>query len=83
MTYNDKRVNGLHLGNGGFRLAAKDNDGKWVNAVDKNFGSAGKFVKGAWRPSYELGTYGVDTSTKTAWAVINYEGYFSVVRDIE
>ncbi len=83
MTYDDNRVNGLHLGNGGFRLAAKDTDGKWVKAVDKNFGGAGKFVKGAWRPGYELGTYGVDPFTKTAWAVINYDGDFAVVRDME
>ncbi len=83
MTYDDDRVNGLHLGNGGFRLAAKDADGNWVKAVDKNLGGARKFIKGAWRPGYELGTYGVDPFTKTAWAVINYDGDFAVVQDIE
>jgi hypothetical protein len=83
MTYSDERVNGLHLGNGGFRLAAKDIDGNWVKAVDKNFGGGKKFVKGAWRPGYELGTYGVDPFTKIAWAVINYDGDFAVVRDME
>lgn len=83
MTYADDRVNGLHLGNGGFRLAAKDIDGNWVKAVDKNFGGGKKFVKGAWRPGCELGTYGVDPFTKTAWAVINYDGDFAVVRDME
>jgi hypothetical protein len=25
-----------------------------------------------------LGTYGVDQKTKTAWAVINYQGDFSI-----
>jgi len=83
MTYSDERVNGLFLGNGGFRLATKDADGNWVKAVDKNFGGAKKFVKGAWRPGYELGTYGVDPFTKTAWAVINYDGDFAVVTDME
>jgi hypothetical protein len=83
MTYDDERVFGLHLGNGGFRLAAKDADGNWVKAVDKNFGGAKKFVKGPWRPGCELGAYGVDPSTKTAWAVINYDGDFAVVRDME
>jgi hypothetical protein len=83
MTYDDDRVNGLHLGNGGFRLATKDTDGNWVKAVDKNFGGSKKFVKGAWRPGCELGAYGVDPFTKTAWAVINYDGDFAVVRDME
>lgn len=32
------------------------------------------------KPSYPLGTYGVDTRTKTAWAVINYDGDFAVAR---
>lgn len=80
MTYDDKRINGLHLGNGGFRLAAKDNEGNWVNAVEKNFGGAARFVKGSWQPGYGLGTYGVDPFTKTAWAVINHDGDFAVVR---
>ncbi len=33
-----------------------------------------------WNPSYKLGTYGVDTATNTAWAVINYNGDFAVGR---
>jgi hypothetical protein len=80
LTYDDKRVNGLHLGNGGFRLAARAADGSWVNAVEKNFGGARRFVKGPWNAGYELGTYGIDPSTGTAWAVINHEGDFTVVR---
>ncbi|MEW5746847.1 MAG: metallophosphoesterase [Nitrospirota bacterium] len=84
MTYEDERRNGLHLGNGGFRLAAKNADGAWVRAVDMNFGYFRKrFAKGPWRPGYELGTYGVDTSTKTVWAVINFDGEFAAVRDLE
>jgi hypothetical protein len=34
-------------------------------------------------PGYGLGTYGVDTKTKTAWAVINYNGEFAVAAGIE
>jgi hypothetical protein len=33
--------------------------------------------------SYGLGTYGVDTNSKTAWAVVNSNGQFAVKRDIE
>lgn len=80
MSYEDERVNGLHLGNGGFRLATRDADGNWINAVEMNFGGGRKFVKGGWKPGYELGTYGVDTATKTAWAVINYDGDFAVAQ---
>lgn len=72
-----------HQGNGGFGIATKDADGNWINAVDMNFGGDQKFVHGPWKPSYEIGTYGVDPATKTAWAVINYNGDFAVARDIE
>jgi hypothetical protein len=72
-----------HLGNGGFGIATQNADGNWINAVDNNVGGTKTFVKGRWKPSYRLGTYGVDASTKTAWAVINYEGNFAVANDIE
>lgn len=53
-------------------------NGKWVNAVDENFGSKRKFVLGKYRPEYGLGTYGIDPKTKTAWAVLNYNADFAV-----
>ena len=62
-------------------IAARDNAGNWVNAVDLNIGGSGKFVLGPWEPAYELGTYGFDLNTNTAWAVINYTGDFAVVQD--
>jgi hypothetical protein len=68
------------LGRGRFGLATKDADGNWINAVDMIDGVTKRFVLGAWKPSYPLGTYGVDTRTKTAWAVINYDGDFAVAR---
>ena len=52
--------------------------GNWVNAVDFNIGGTKQFVLGPWNASYGLGTYGVDQKTKTAWAVINYQGDFAV-----
>jgi hypothetical protein len=42
-----------------------------------NSGGIEKFVTGAWDPIYKLGTCGVDTTTNTAWAVINYNGDFA------
>ena len=69
-------------GSGSFGLATKDDHGNWINAVDKNKGGNKggnkKFVAGPWQQGYELGTYGVDPATKTAWAVINYTGEFAV-----
>jgi hypothetical protein len=69
-----------HLPGGGFGIATKDEDGKWVNAVDMNLGGASTppFVSGPWESSYGLGTYGVDPATGTAWAVINYDGTFAI-----
>lgn len=81
MSYSDDRVNGRHFGNGGFRLATKAVGGNWVNAADMNVGGAKtKFIVGPWNPGCELGTYGVDPSTHTAWAVVNYNGDFAVVK---
>jgi hypothetical protein len=58
-------------------LASKSS-GKWVNAVDKNKGGAKKHVEGPWKPGYELGAYGFDAKTNTAWAVVNYTGNFAI-----
>jgi calcineurin-like phosphoesterase family protein len=80
MTYNPGHSE--HLGNGGFGIATKDADGNWVNAVDK-VNATPMFVKGPWKASYGPGTYGVDASTKTAWAVIDYDGTFAVANGIE
>lgn len=72
-----------HLGNGGFGIATRDADGNWVNAVDRNTGGTRTFIRGPWKESYGLGSYGVDAKTKTAWAVINYNAGFAVANDIE
>jgi hypothetical protein len=65
--------------NDSFGIASEDNQGKWVNAVDLNYGMpAKKFYDGPWAPEYELGSYGVDAATKTAWAVIDYNSGFAV-----
>ena len=80
MSYDKKPI---HQGNGGFGIATRDGDGNWVNAVDMNYGGAKTFVHGPWQPGYGLGTYGIDPSSKTVWAVVNYNGDFAVARDIE
>jgi hypothetical protein len=80
LNYDHERVRPEHLGRGLFGLAAKDADGNWINAVDKNFGGTKKFVMGPWRPGYELGTYGVDPHTHTVWAVINHNSNFAVAQ---
>jgi len=69
---------------GGVGIATRDASGNWVNAVS-NLGVDKKFVKGAYNPSrnFVLGTYGVDSKTRTAWAVVNYPGEFAVMTGIE
>jgi hypothetical protein len=76
LSYSPGRVSSARLKTGGFGLATVDAKGNWVKAADC------KFVSGPWNPSYTLGTYGVDETTHTAWAVINYNGVFAVVNDI-
>jgi hypothetical protein len=78
MTYDPDKARPEHLGRGLFGLVARDGSGDWVNAVDMNIGGTKKFVHGPWQPGYGLGTYGIDTRSKTVWAVINYNGDFAV-----
>jgi hypothetical protein len=80
MSYDPKKANSGILKTGLFGLATRDEDGNWVNAADMNFGGTKKFVLGPWDPSYKLGTYGVDTSTHTVWAVINYNANFAAAQ---
>jgi hypothetical protein len=80
ISYEPAKSRPEHLGEGLFGLATKDTNGNWINAVDINFGGTKKFVIGAWNSGYGLGTYGVDPSTHTVWAVINYNSDFAVSR---
>ena len=79
--YEEGRAHGEDRnGKGAFGLAAKNAHGTWVNAVDLNVGGTKHFVQGPWKASYPLGTYGVDTKTRTAWAVLNHNGDFVATR---
>ena len=80
--YDEIAAHGARLNGGHFGIATRDGSGHWVNAVSKNFGGTAHFVFGPWNASYPLGTWGVDTHTKTAWAVVNYDGDFAVARNI-
>ena len=82
MSYDPSVTITLNLINHGRKvtLSTTDENGNWVNAVDENIGGTKNFVFGPWEKSYPLGTYGVDPTTHTAWAVLNYNGDFAVVR---
>jgi hypothetical protein len=54
-------------------------DGKWINAVDENFGGTKQLIEGKYKSEYGLGTYGYDSKSKTAWAVLDYNADFAVV----
>lgn len=60
-------------------IATVNAQGAWVNAVDLNMGeSTKKFVVGPYKPTYGLGTYGLDLRTGTVWAVIDYNADFAL-----
>jgi hypothetical protein len=61
-----------------YYLAARDSNGRFVNAVDLNDEGIKTFVNGPWDASYGLGTYGVDKAANTVWAVVNFNGTFAV-----
>jgi hypothetical protein len=83
MSYDQHKWSSKKVGDGAFLLVTRDETGRWVNAVDMNFGGTSKFVPGPYVSGYGPGTYGFDPNTRTAWAVINYNGDFAVARDIE
>jgi Calcineurin-like phosphoesterase len=78
MNYDPTSVTAAQLQSGLFGLATRDANGNLVNALNGNNGGTLKFVQGPWNASYGLGTYGVDTATSTAWAVINHASDFAV-----
>jgi hypothetical protein len=59
-------------------ICALDSNGSWNNAVNQNSGGTKSYVYGPWKSSYGLGTYGVDPTTNTIWAVLNYDGMFAI-----
>jgi hypothetical protein len=61
-----------------FAICALDSNGNWSNAVNQNSGGTKNFVYGPWTANYGLGTYGIDPTTNTAWAVLNYDGVFAI-----
>ncbi|MGA2938541.1 MAG: metallophosphoesterase [Syntrophobacteraceae bacterium] len=63
-----------------FTLSTTNAGGNWVNAVNENIGGAGNFIAGPCDTSYPLGTYGFDATSKTAWAILNYNGDFAVIQ---
>ncbi len=63
-------------------LSTPNESGNWVNAVSENIGGTSNFVSGPCDTSYPLGTYGFDTTSKTAWAILNYNGAFAVVKTV-
>ena len=52
---------------------------QWVNAIDGNTGGTPAKYLGAYDPSYTLGSWGVDSTNHTVWAVVNHNSEFAVV----
>ena len=75
MTYDDSRDHD------GAVLATLDSRDRWVNAVDLNFGGTKNFIPGPWTAGYPLGSYGFDPKTRTAWAVVNHDSDFAVIKE--
>ena len=59
-------------------ICALDSNGNWTTAVNQIASGTRNFVYGPWNSSYGLGTYGIDPTTNTAWAVLNYDGMFAI-----
>lgn len=76
ISYDPKKIRTSLLLRGRFCIAARNEEDAWVNAVELNDGGTKTFVRGAYKSTYGLGTYGVDPYTQTVWAVLNHENDF-------
>lgn len=79
LSYDPALVTATALTSGRFGLAYLDQDNaRWINAASRSAATT-SFVDGPWDAAYPLGTYGVDRSNNTAWAVVNYNGRFAAL----
>jgi hypothetical protein len=82
LSFDRTKTTDAQIQSGTLALATPDAAGNWANAVNANSGGARNFVLGPWKSTYDLGTYGVDTTTNTVWAVLNSNGYFAAVAGV-
>jgi hypothetical protein len=76
MSYHLGQLSGAQLKSGAVGLATVGAKGEWIKTAH------GRFVYGPWNAGYQLGTYGIDAATNSAWAVIDYNGTFAVANQI-
>ncbi len=75
LSYNDSDLGSLSEDD--LRLGWLSN-GQWVLAIDGNVGGTPAFFLGAYA-GQGLGSYGLDTTTNTVWAVIDHNSDFAVI----
>ena len=86
LTYDESLLGG---GSEADMLLGWNSSGNWVNAIDGNTGSAGGSALANASGSYAslgilptadyLGSWGRDTTTNTAWAVVNHNSDFAAI----
>jgi len=77
LSYDTTKVNAADLKTGKVALS-RAVAGTWQNATQSNFGGTSSFVLRAWTSTDTLGTWGIDTVTHSAWAVLNRAGDLAV-----
>jgi hypothetical protein len=76
LSFDPSRVSAADLASGHFGLAVRDAvSGNWVNAATSGTPT---FVSGPANAAAPLGTYGIDTASNTAWAIVDHDGDFTV-----
>jgi hypothetical protein len=80
LSYNAAQIPKSWIAGGLFGLVARNAGGKWVNAVEMNTGGVKTFVRRPWKSDDPLGTFGVDPTSESVWAVVNFDGEFAVAK---
>lgn len=78
MSYDPAKVTEQGLASGRVRICSRDADGKWVSGVAGNSVVRAIFIEGPYKSEYPLGTYGVDRTTHSVWAVLDHGSEFMV-----
>lgn len=74
ITFDPNRVSAEQIASGHFGLAVRDASGTWVNAATSG---APSFMLGPANAAAPLGTYGVDATSNTVWAIVDHDGDFA------
>lgn len=63
---------------GALAIAIRDGNDRWINVAKIEDSTKSKFIIGQWKPTFGIGTYGIDPANKKVWVVLKRGGIFGI-----